>query len=566
MKIALFIVKSSDMKKFRWQIIIILLTGMVIGLLLLSEQTGFRLVSPVPTRGGVYTEALIGDLQRLNPVLDYYNSADRDVDKLVFSSLIKFDARGLPVADVAESWGISYDGLIYNFSLRENAYWHDGNPLTAEDVLFTIDMMRDPESVLPEDIKSFWSNVEVIVLSEKALQFKLQEAFAPFMDYLNFGILPKHLLSGMTYSDMINSEFNLKPVGSGSYKFDSLIIENNQIQGIILSANTDYYLDAPYIDQFAFRYYADGASAYAAYNEGTVQGISEVSADILPQVLANPELSLFSAVKPELSIILLNLNNNDVRFFQEVEVRRALLMALDRRGMINTVLNGQGVIADVPILPNSWAYYSGNTRVDQNNQEATGLLKKAGYVLEKEGSSIRSKDGVQLSFTMVHPDDDYHTGLAEAIKSDWQKIGVNVELVAVPYDSLVLDHLQPLTYEAALIDINYSRTPDPDPYPFWDQAQQTGGQNYSQWDNSIISQYLEEARVMQDFNERAKLYRNFQVVFSDEIPALPLFYPIYNFAVNQSIQGIHLGSWFDTNDRFYNVTEWFLIAQTSAES
>lgn len=553
------------MKKFRWQIIIILLTGLVMGLLLLSEQTGFRLVSPVPTSGGVYTEALVGSLQRLNPVLDYYNSADRDVDRLIFSSLIKFDSQGLPVADLAEVWGISYDGLTYNFQLRENAYWHDGTQVTADDVLFTIDLMRDSDSILPSDIRDFWSDVEVIVLSDNLVQFKLEEAFSPFMDYLNFGILPKHLLGGMTYNDLINSEFNLQPVGSGPYEFDSLIVEDNQIKGVVLSANSDYYDKTPYINDFVFRYYDDDQSAYRAYQEGTVQGISSVSSDILQQVLDNPDISLYSAVEPEFSIILMNLNNNDVSFFQEEDIRQALLMALDRRGMISRILDGQGIITDVPVLINNWAYYSGNTRVDQDVSAAEDLLKEAGYVLEQENSSVRSKDGVSLSFRLLHPDDDYHTAIAEAVQADWLKIGVDVELVSVSYDGLILDHLQPLTYEAALIDIDYSRSPDPDPYPFWDQAQQTGGQNYSQWEDRTASQYLEEARVLTDFEERAKLYRNFQVIFSSELPALPLFYPVYNFAVDESVQGIRLGSWYDTSDRYWNVTEWYMVAETSNE-
>jgi len=241
------------MKQFRWQIIIILLTVLVVGLLLLSEQTGFRLVSPVPTRGGSYTEALIGKLQRLNPLLDYYNSADRDVDRLIFSSLVKFDTRGLPEVDLAESWGVSYDGLSYNFSIRENAYWHDGNPVVSDDIVFTIELMRDPDSVLPEDIKEFWRTVEVIALGDKQLQFRLQESFAPFVDYLNFGVLPKHILSGMTYFEMINSEFNLKPVGSGPYKFKGLNSEGGIINSVVLSVNIDYYLPPPLKDENVFR-------------------------------------------------------------------------------------------------------------------------------------------------------------------------------------------------------------------------------------------------------------------------------------------------------------------------
>jgi peptide/nickel transport system substrate-binding protein len=553
------------MKKFRWQIIIILVTGIVMGLLLLSEQTGFRLVSPVPTSGGVYTEALIGSMQRLNPALDYYNSADRDVDRLIFSSLIKFDDKGLPKSDLAETWGISYDGLTYNFQLRENAKWHDGTAVTAEDVVFTVDLLRDPDSVLPDDIKEILNTVQVTALSDNLVQFQLPEAFSPFMDYLDFGILPKHLLGGMTYSEIINSQFNLSPVGSGPYKFESLLVEDGKIQGVVLSSNSSYYLDTPYINDFVFRYYNDAQSAYSAYEEGTVQGISQVTADILPQVLANSEIALYSAVKPEFSIVLFNLNNSDVKFLQDENIRRALLMALDRRGMIDRILGGQGVIADVPVLPSNWAYYSSVSRVDQDVAAAESLLKEADYTLEEEGATVRSKDGEQLSFRLLHPNDAYHTQLAQAIQSDWKKIGVDVELVPVSYDALILDHLQPLTYEAALIDINYARSPDPDPYPFWDQAQQTGGQNYSQWENRIVSQYLEEGRVLRDTGERAKLYRNFQVVFSEELPALPLFYPVYNFAVDKSVQGIRLGSWYDTSDRFNNINEWYLLAQTSPE-
>ena len=553
------------MKQFRWQIIIILLTGLVVGLLLLSEQTGFRLVSPVPTRGGSYTEALIGKLQRLNPVLDYYNSADRDVDRLIFSSLVKFDTRGLPEGDLAESWGVSYDGLSYNFSIRENAYWHDGNSVVSDDIVFTIELMRDPDSVLPEDIKEFWRTVEVIALGDKQLQFRLQEPFAPFVDYLNFGILPKHILSGMTYSEMINSEFNLKPVGSGPYKFERLTSESGVINSVVLLANTDYYLPPPFINEIVFRYYEDYEKAFTAYIEGNVLGLSEVSADILDLALTNADLSIFSVIKPEISMIIFNLNNSDVRFFQEKEVRRSLLMGLDRKGMIDRVLNGQGVIADVPLLKNSWAYYGGNQRIAQNAQEAINLLRQSGYVIEQEFGSGRSKDGISLTFSLVHPNDTCHTKIAESIQSDWEKLGVSVELISVPYDVLILDHLQPLTYEAALIDINYFRSPDPDPYPFWDQAQQIGGQNYSQWENKIVSQYLKEARVSQDLEERAKLYRNFQVIFSDELPALPLYYPIYTFAVDQSIQGVRVGSMYDSSDHFWNITDWFLIAQSGSE-
>lgn len=551
------------MKNIRWQLIIILVTGLVIGILLLSEQTGFSIARPVATRGGVYTEALVGSLQRLNPVLDYYNSADRDVDRLLFSRLITYDENGSPQPELATQWGISFDGLSYNFDINPDAQWHDGIPVTSADIAFTIDVMRSDESVLPDDLKQFWNNVEVIPLGDNSVQFRLSEAFAPFMDYLSFGILPQHLLGELSYQQIINSSFNLEPVGSGPYQFERLITENGAIKGVVLSANPTFYGGEPLLSQFVFMYYADAAAAYSAYAEGVVQGISEISDDILMDVLSDPNLAVYSAIKPEVSIVLLNLNNNKVKFLQEENVRKALLHALDRRRMIDSALQGQAVASNMPLIPSNWSYYEGNQIFDYDPQKAGILLDEIGFTLPNGDGSIRTDSSSELSFELVYPDDAAHTAVAVAIQKDWAAIGVDVNLVAVPYDVLILDYLEPLTYQAALIDLNFERSPDPDPYPFWDQAQQSGGQNYSQWENKVISEYLEEARVTTDLDERAKLYRNFQVVFQDELPALPLYYPVYNFAIDEGINGVRVGSFYDTADRFFSVIDWYLIASAA---
>jgi peptide/nickel transport system substrate-binding protein len=260
-------------------------------------------------------------------------------------------------------------------------------------------------------------------------------------------------------------------------------------------------------------------------------------------------------------MVLFNLNNNQVKFFQDKILRRALLTGLNRRGMIDKIFNGQGIIANVPLLPGTWAYYDGLTPVEYDSQKAIDLLKQNGYALAETGGTVRTKNGTALSFELVYPEDSTHQAVAEAVQADWAKIGVEVKLKPVAYDLLVLDHLQPLSYEAALVDINYFSLPDPDPYPFWDLSQKTGGQNYSQWENRIASEYLEQARVSQDFEERAKLYRNFQVIFAEELPAMPLFYPIYNYGVDKSIQGIRMGPLFEPSDRFYNINSWFLVSK-----
>jgi peptide/nickel transport system substrate-binding protein len=115
------------------------------------------------------------------------------------------------------------------------------------------------------------------------------------------------------------------------------------------------------------------------------------------------------------------------------------------------------------------------------------------------------------------------------------------------------------------VDLNLSRSPDPDPYPFWDQAEATGGQNYSQWDNRVASEYLEQARVTLDLNDRARLYRNFQVVFDEEMPAIPLFNPVYTYAVINQVKGVRLGPLFDSSDRFETVQDWYLNARVPSQ-
>lgn len=294
------------MKRFRWQLVIIFLTGLVVGALLLSEQprTNGPAPSPEPVKGGYYTEAVVGSIQRLNPLLDFYNAADRDVNRLLYSRLIRFDERGNPLPELATVWGISQDGTVYNFELHPEAKWHDGQPVTAQDVVFTIEMMRGENDVVPDDLQEFWNEIEVIALADHALQFRLPEPFAPFLDYLSFGILPEHLLGDKTFDEMVNAEFNLQPVGSGPYRFSGLLVdENNAIEGIELVAFEEYFGQPPYIEQIIFRYYPDGPSALRAYREGIVQGINPVGDDILKDVLAEPDLSVYTGRRPELAKI-----------------------------------------------------------------------------------------------------------------------------------------------------------------------------------------------------------------------------------------------------------------------
>jgi peptide/nickel transport system substrate-binding protein len=436
--------------------------------------------------------------------------------------------------------------------------WQDGTPVTSEDVLFTLDLLRSDELPAPPDLKEFWKQIEVLPLDEKTIQFRLPEPFAPFLDYLTFGVLPRHLLEGNTPAQLVDSPFNFSPVGSGAYRFNSLIVEDGVVTGVVLDAFADYYGERPYIDKIIFRYYPDEAAALAAFDRGDVQGVSQVSESSLPSALRNEKMQVFTGRLPRLNLVYLNLDDPQLPFFQDPKVRRALLMSINRRWIVDRLLKGQGILANGPIFPESWASYDGVEQVPYDPEQAVALLKEAGYSIPAEGGNVREKDGDRLSFELVYPEGEISQAIAERLRQDWAKVGVEANLVAAPYEKLVDEYLEPRTYQAALAELNFTRSPDPDPYPFWHQAQITGGQNYSQWDDRQVSEYLEQARVQDEINERARRYRNFQVRFAAQMPALPLFYPVYSYAVSKDVRGASMGPLYDPSDRFNTLAAWFL--------
>jgi len=553
------------MKRLRWQILVVGITLVVVGVLLVIQQPGEQVFIPQPSEGGVYTEGLVGSVSRLNPMLDLQNPADRDVDRLLYSGLVRFDYRGVPIPDLAEAWGNTPDGTIYNFSIRRSAVWHDGEPVTVDDVVFTIDMLKSEASSYPQDVKDLWNEVEIKKLDDKTIQFILPEPFAPFLDYVTFPLLPKHLLEDTPPERLADAGFNLAPVGTGPFKFDRLIVENGKITGIELSAFNDYYLAKPFIEKVVFHYLETSRAALDAYRQGEVLSVSRLTPDVLPEALADSNLSVYTGRLPRMSLVFLNLKNPQVEFLQDPAVRRAMMLGTNRQYIVDKLLGGQGIMADGPVFPGTWAYYDGVEHVDYDSNAAVNLLKENGYVIPAAGGSVREKDGKPLELTLSYPDDEQHTAIAEQLRKNWDEIGFNVTLKAVPYDDLINTDLETRSFEAALADLNLTLTPDPDPYPFWHQSEATGGQNYSQWDDRAASEYIEQARVTTDLETRARLYRNFQVIFDKELPSLPLYFPVYSFGVSNQVSGVQVPPLFDFSDRFSNIAQWYMITRRAAE-
>jgi peptide/nickel transport system substrate-binding protein len=272
-------------------------------------------------------------------------------------------------------------------------------------------------------------------------------------------------------------------------------------------------------------------------------------------------LNLYTSRLPEMTLVLLNLDNPRVPFLQDVDMRKALMQGINRQFLVDHLNQGQAIIADGPIFPKTWAYFENLPRYPYDPELAVETIRNLGYTIPAEGGTVRTnEEDERLSVELIYPETGLLTQVAQAIQENWIALGYDISLEALPYQEL-LDRLDERDYQAALVDLNLTSMPDPDPYPFWHQAQATGGQNYSMWNDRRASEYLEQARIILDVNERARLYKNFQVRFYDQLPALPLYYPVYNYGVADEVKGVRIGPIFEPSDRLDTITDWYVFVE-----
>jgi peptide/nickel transport system substrate-binding protein len=534
----------------RWQAIIAG-SGIVLLVSLLLVLAVSRTTVVVPDFGGTYVEGLVGAPQNVNPVLSQYNQVDQDMVALIFNGLTRADPLGELQPDLATDWTISDDGLVYTFSLRDNVYWHDGVPFTADDVVFTISVMQDPGYQGPPYLADLWRSVQVEKDDNYTVRFTLQEPFLPFLDYTTVGILPAHLLSGVGPEQLPRHPFNAQPIGTGPFRLAELTPEH-----ALLTANRRYYGPTGYLGRVEFRFYPDYQSLLPAYKRGEILGLSRVLPGDMEKVRTLPDLQLFSARLSGYTMVYLNLRSEEMPLLQEVEFRQALLMGLDRQRLIDEVLKGQGLVADSPILPGTWAYAEQVQRYPYDPEKANQLLDETGW-FDSDGDGIRDREGERLGFTILTSDDPIQADVADAIAEQWLLIGVRARRETA--GATLTARLRAREFEAALIELLISG--DPDPYPLWHQTQIEGGQNYAGFDNSELSAAIEEARRITDLPRRKELYRRFQEIFAEETPALLLYYPVYTYAVDKRVADVQIAPLLDARDRFRNVADWYMVTK-----
>lgn len=518
--------------------------------------------TPLPSGPRHHVEAVVGQPEHINPILAR-REVDRDLVLLIFNGLAKVDERFQIVPDLAQSWQVSSDGCVYTFHLRRDVVWHDGVPFTADDVVFTIRAMQERYYQGPAQLANLWRTVQVQKLHSYGVRFSLKEPFTPFLDYTTIGILPAHLLADVPAVLLPQQPFNLRPIGTGPFQMAEMRLDQGYL---VLEANPAYSGPAPRMDQVEFQFYPDLASILDAYDQGAVTGFGGLRPQELEAVRERPSLALHSGLLSGETFISFNLVHPLAPFLAEREVRQALLLALDRQRLIDGELGGQGIVAHSVVLPNTWAHHPDLPRYAYDPQLARSLLEQAGWRVLSDAEApllvdkdwVRRREGVELAFSlMVDGANATHVRLGGEIARQWAKVGV---LVSVEPE-LSQERLQLGRYMAALLEWR-ELPPDPDPYPIWHSTQVGGrGQNYTGFSNREADELMEEGRRVSDPEQRMQLYRRFQEIWAEELPALPLYHPIYNYALDRRIQGVHLGLMMSSRGRFRNICQWHVVAQ-----
>ncbi len=539
----------------RWQFLLILFGVVLVAFLLTYLAVNYTTILR-PSHGGTYVEGLVGQPQVLNPLLCGFKRPDEELCSLIFSGLTRFNARGEVEPDLASDWQIADDALSYTFHLRSNAYWHDGTPVTADDVILTVRLLQDPDFPGPPELGSgVWQRVEIEKVDSSTVRFVLPEPYAPFLDHTTVGILPSHKIAGLPAADLAHADFNLTPVGSGPFQLEEINGDGGNITSIILSSFPRYFRARSYLDRIQFRFYATERDALEAYAAGKVHGVSRVRASDISRLGGLSDLELYSTHVAEVGMVFLNLDSEDVPFFQEQDVRRALMLGLDRKLLISGALEGQGLIADGPIIPGTWAYSAETPRYSCDLELAAELLEGAGWRRATE-TAVRTNAGDELAFTLLSANDPRRKAVAAMLAEQWSDLGIEVTVETVSA-SAVREALEAREYAAALVHLNLPG--DPDPYLFWHETQIEGGQNYAQLRHRRISEVLERARVTPNPYARVELYEEFQRLFAEELPALPLYVPIYTYGVDRSINDVQIGPLMHPSDRFRTVLNWWIV-------
>ena len=462
---------------------------------------------PEPVAGDAIVTGSIGDASRLLPILASDTSSG-DIAGLLFNGLLKYNERLEIVGDLAESWRVSEDGLTMTFVLRPNVRWHDGRPVTADDVRFTYEKLIDPAVHTP--YSSAYERVSGLeVLDARTVQVRYKEPFAPALESWMMGIIPKHLLER---EDLNTTRFLRQPVGHGPYRF----IRWKTGELIELSANPDYFEHRPYIDRYLYRIIPDQATLFL---ELLTRGVDTTGLSPLQYRRQTDSAFMQRTYRkyryPSFGFTYLGYNLQDPRF-QDVRVRRAISMAIDRQAILNGVLYGLGAAATGPYPKESWACDPDVASRAYDPAGAKVLLAEAGWA-DHDGDGWLDRDGIPFRFTiMTNQGNEVRRQVGELIQQQLSQVGVEVKIRIVEWSTFLHEFIDKRRFETVLLGWSLSR--DPDLYDIFHSSKTKEGEyNFVGYANPELDRLLEEGRRTFDLKVRQRIYhRVHQLLAADE--------------------------------------------------
>jgi peptide/nickel transport system substrate-binding protein len=522
---------------------------------------GFRYASThqvaVPAEGGSYVEALVGEPQFVNPIYATQSDVDADLTRLVFSGLLRWDPVDGYVNDLAANVDVSADGKTYTVTMRDDARFHDGSPVRANDVVYTVTSIEDPAYRSP--LASDFQGVAVSQTDDRTVVFTLDKPSSGFRTRLTFGILPSALWTDIPARNVPLASRNLEPVGSGPYKFKEFAKDaKGNILSYTLTRNADYYGTKALIDTLTFKFYPDARSAVSALDNRNVEGAAVIPPESEADLASNRAVALLRPSMPRETTLFFNPAKSDL--LKNADVRHAIAMAVDKPAVLQAAVNGHGSVLTGPIPAGDPGYASDVQAPGFDPAGANALLDKAGFK-KADGSAYRSlpKDSTNapVSVIMTTVQEPEFVRAAQVIVTDLQAIGIKATVNAVSPDDLFGSVIQPRAYEMLLSATLLGA--DEDPAPFWLSSQATGnGLNLASYASKKADAALEAAEVALSADDRAAKLHDFQAEVANDVPAVFLYQSTYTYALSSKIKGADIERIGTPDDRFARVTDWYL--------
>jgi len=532
-----------------------------IGILWHVNNTYF---AQVPARGGTYTEGIVGTPRFINPLLAT-SDADQDLTSLTYSGLLRPTPDGTLANALAESYTVSEDGRTYVFTLREDALFHDGTPVTADDVVFTVLLAQDPALKSPR--RANWEGVAVEKLDDRRVQFTLMEPYGPFLENTVMGVLPKHLWKDVTPEQFAFSQFNVEPVGTGPYRIKRV---HRNAAGLPeyyeLTAFKHYTLGEPHISKLLVKFYPSEEEILIAQASGDVDGIGSVSPFSLTRIASSGARTVQAPLPRVFGAFF---NQNVAPVFAHKTVREALEVATNRDEIVREVLGGYGRTTESPIPPGILAAFAAEESEEAVSMESSAgadranvareILAADGWKVNEEGLWTKTVSGETqtLQFALSTSNTPELKAVAELLKRQWEAAGFAVELKFFDTSDLNQNVIRPRRYDALLFGEIIGR--ELDLFPFWHSSQRNDpGLNIALYTNISADKHLQEARTTSDESKKASALQAFEEEVVNDVPAIFLYSPDFIYVVPTRVQGIELGPLTTSGERFLNVHKWYI--------